>query len=215
MRGEGYGCIKKEAQETFGGDGNVIILIMMTALQVQVLVKTHHTVRLPLVLLTVWELSIELIFKIKNPRASGVQKEEFTRIGGSREVSPPGGLSTVDDSAYLGGQGAALRLCEQVLPQREAASKFNRDQPGAGEQAQRAGRGPGGRTEAAVAKCQLLPGAVKTRGGAEGADLRGLGHRIWEARQGGGRGGGLTSPWASLCPGSSCSFTLMVMPRKP
>ena len=90
MRGEGYGCVKREAQETFGGDGNVIILIMMTALQVQALVKTHHTVCLPLVLLTVWELSIELIFKIKNPRAPGVQKKEFIRIGG---------LSTVGDSA--------------------------------------------------------------------------------------------------------------------
>lgn len=83
MRGEGYGCIKKEAQKTFGGDGNVIILIMMTALQVQALVKTHHTVCLPLVLLTVWELSKELIFKIKNPRAPGVQKKEFTKTGGS------------------------------------------------------------------------------------------------------------------------------------
>lgn len=117
MRGGGYGCIKKEAQETFGGDGNFIILIMMTALQVQALVKTHHTVHLPLVLFTVWELSIELIFKIKNPRAPGVQKKEFTRIRGCREVSPPGSLSTVGDCAELGGQGAALRLCEQVPPQ--------------------------------------------------------------------------------------------------
>ena len=71
MRGGGYGCIKKEAQETFGGDGNFIILIMMTALQVQALVKTHHTVRLPLVLFTVWELSIELIFKIKKSKSPG------------------------------------------------------------------------------------------------------------------------------------------------
>lgn len=62
----GVRCIKKEAQETFGGDGNFIILIMMTALQVQALVKTHHTVRLPLVLFTVWELSIEL----KSPRSA-------------------------------------------------------------------------------------------------------------------------------------------------